>query len=538
MAVIAVDAGTTMIKAVGYDEEGTELVVVRQATSVSRPHPGWAEQDMLAVWDAVVFTVRSVQRQLKSDIDFLAITAQGDGCWLVDKAGEPTGPAILWNDGRGAAIVEDWSRQGLLKEAFQINGSQTFPGLPNAILTWLQQNDPARLGRSHVSLTCGGWLFARMTGQFAIDESDGAAPFMDIRTRSYSPQLLKLYGMEWARTLLPTLRGDDSRVEQLTRSAALEMGLQAGLPVVMSSYDIASTAIGVGAVAPGQACSILGTTLCTEIVADAVSTEGKSAGLTVALGLPGKYLNAFPTLAGGEVIQWACQLLDLDSPTELAELAESCPPGAGGLAFMPYLSPAGERAPFLNAEARGSFLGLSFEHGRAHVARAVLEGLTLVIRDCLSVSGVTPTELRVCGGGAANPIWLQLIADVTGVPVLRSVDTEVGAKGAFLVGLVATGGATRVEDVSSWYVRIRDTFTPDPHKAALYAELYQDFLVLRDAMSETWPRLAAMRSRSPEDTSMNTGPVIIPDHMPERSGDLTLPGTTPGQVRLLEEGKS
>jgi hypothetical protein len=87
-------------------------------------------------------------------------------------------------------------------------------------------------------------------------------------------------------------------------------------------------------------------------------------------------------------------------------------------------------------------------------------------------------------------------------------------------------------------VRIRDTFTPDPHKAALYAELYQDFLVLRDAMSETWPRLAAMRGRSPEDTSMNTGPVIIPDHMPERSGDLTLPGTTPEQVRLLEEGKS
>ena len=534
MAVIAVDAGTTMIKAVGYDEEGTELVVVRQATSVSRPHVGWAEQDMLAVWDAVVFSVRSVQRQLKSDIDFLAITAQGDGCWLVDQAGEPTGPAILWNDGRAAAIVEDWSRQGLLEKAFQINGSQTFPGLPNAILTWLKHNDPERLERSHASLTCGGWLFARMTGELAIDESDGAAPFMDIRTRRYSPELLKLYGMEWARTFLPELRGDDRRVAALTRAAALEMGLPAGLPIVMSSYDIASTAIGVGAVAPGQACSILGTTLCTEIVADKVTTQGKSAGLTVALGLPGKYLNAFPTLAGGEVIQWACQLLDLDNPTELAELADACPPGANGLAFIPYLSPAGERAPFLNAQARGAFLGLSFDHGRGHVARAVLEGLTLVIRDCLSTSGVTPTELRVCGGGAANPIWLQLIADITGVPVLRSTDTEVGAKGAFLIGLVATGGAARIEDVSSWYVRIRDTFTPDPGRAGAYAELYEDFLALRATVSETWPRLASMRQRTPEAAGTNPLPVIIPEHVPERSADLTSPGTTPSQIRRLE----
>jgi erythritol kinase len=529
MAVIAVDAGTTMIKAVGYDEEGTEMVVVRQATSVSRPHPGWAEQDMLAVWDAVVFSVRSVQRQLKSDIDFLAITAQGDGCWLVDAAVEPTGPAILWNDGRAAAIVEEWSRQGVLEQAFQVNGSQTFPGLPNAILTWLQQNDPERLDRSHASLTCGGWLFARMTGQFAIDESDGAAPFMDIRTRQYSPELLKLYEMEWAQPLLPEMRSDDRRVAALSQEAALEMGLPAGLSIVMSSYDIASTAIGVGAVEPGQACSILGTTLCTEIVADTVTTAGKSAGLTVALGLPGKYLNAFPTLAGGEVIQWACQLLDLDNPTELAELADTCAPGAGGLAFLPYLSPAGERAPFLDAQARGSFLGLSFDHGREHFARAVMEGLTLVIRDCLSTSGVAPTELRVCGGGAANPIWLQLIADITGVPVLRSTDAEVGAKGAFLVGLVATGGAARVEDVSSWYVRIRDTFTPDPQKAAIYSELYEDFQVLRATVSQTWPRLATMRVRNPKPRNTGPLPVIVPNPS-ERSADLTVPGRYPATL--------
>ena len=531
MAVICIDAGTTMIKAVGYDDEGSEAVVVRQATTVSRPSPGWAEQDMASVWDGVVFTVRSVVHQFNSEVDYIAVTAQGDGSWLVDRDGAPTGPAILWNDGRAADIVEGWTQAGVLEEAFRINRSLTSSGLPNAILSWLRRNDPDRLERSAVSLTCGGWIFAQMTGELMIDQSDGSAPFMDIRTRRYSSELLRLYDMQWAQTLLPELRGDDRRVAELTRDAAIQVGLPAGTPVVMSSYDIASTAIGVGAVSSGQACSILGTTLCTEVVTEEVNLGEEVAGLTVALGLPGKYLRAFPTLAGGEVIQWACRLLGFEDPFELGNLATRCQAGAGGLAFLPYFSPAGERAPFLNPLARGAFLGMSFEHRREHVARAVLEGLTLVIQDCLAASRAKPTELRVCGGGAANPVWLQLIADVTGVPVLRSTDTEVGAKGAFLVGLVATGVATNVQDVASWYVKVRDTFTPDTAQHAGYAELFADFLSLRETTAAAWPRLAAMRMRSAELSSTGPIPTISASILEGGSTQLTERGTSPGSMR-------
>ncbi len=507
MAAVCVDAGTTMIKAVGYDDDGTEVVVVRQPTTVTRPHPGWAQQDMTSVWEAVVHTVRGVVHQLDAGVDYIAITAQGDGCWLVDRNGAPTGPAILWNDGRAAEIVEDWTRAGLLDRAFRINGSLTASGLPNAILTWLRRHDPDRLERSAAALTCGGWLFTRMTGELGIDESDAAAPFMDIRSRQYSAELLRLYEMEWARPLLPEIRPDDRRSAELSTSAATELGVPSGTPVVLSSYDIASTAVGVGAVHSGQACSILGTTLCTEVVTDEVDLDGDPAGLTVALGLPGKYLRAFPTFAGGEVVQWTCRLLGLADPTDLGALAAGARPGAGGLCFLPYLSPAGERSPFLDPLARGAFLGLSLEHGREQVARAVLEGLTLVIRDCLVASRAEPTELRVCGGGAANTGWLQLIADVTGVPVLRSADTEVGAKGAFLIGLVATGGAARVEDVASRYVRVRDTVAPDPDRTAGYAELFADFLALRTTAAAAWPRLADMRRRGAASTAPAVGAV-------------------------------
>ncbi|MBA2560563.1 MAG: carbohydrate kinase, partial [Propionibacteriales bacterium] len=314
MAVICVDAGTTMIKAVGYDDDGTESVVVRQATIVNRPSPSWAEQDMAGVWDAVVSCVRSAADQLTGDVDFLALTAQGDGSWLVDRHGSPTGPAILWNDGRGASILDGWTKAGVLDQAFRINGSLTSSGMPNVILSWLRQHDPDRLERSAASLTCGGWVFAQLTGEIAIDESDGSAPFLDIRARQYSPELLRLYEMDWVQPLLPELRGDDRRVADLTSDAAAQVGLPAGTPVVMSSYDIASTAIGVGAVSSGQACSILGTTLCTEVVTDDVVLGEDVAGCTVALGLPGKYLRAFPTLAGGEVVQWACRMMALGDP--------------------------------------------------------------------------------------------------------------------------------------------------------------------------------------------------------------------------------
>ncbi|MFC7593153.1 FGGY family carbohydrate kinase [Nonomuraea antimicrobica] len=202
MAIICVDAGTTVIKAVGYDATGAEAAVARRATVVSRPAPGHTEQDMGAVWDAVAATVREVAAQV-GGAEFVAVTAQGDGCWLVDADGGPTGPAILWNDARAASIVDDWTREGLPATAFRLNGSSAASGLPHAILTWLRANDPARLERSHAMLTCGGWIFARMTGELVADESDASAPFMDLRTRAYSAELLALFGLEDAGRLLP-----------------------------------------------------------------------------------------------------------------------------------------------------------------------------------------------------------------------------------------------------------------------------------------------------------------------------------------------
>ena len=215
MATICVDVGTSVIKTVAFDDRGTEIALARRETEVLRPAPGFSEQDMDSVWNAAASTVRTVVHQLADPVRLISLTAQGDGCWLVDADGHPTGPAILWNDARGAAIVDRWRAAGVLKEAFRRNGSQTFAGLPNAVFTWLKQHDPDRLERSHKSLCCNGWIFYNLTGRMAIDESDASVPFFDVRERRYSLELLRLYGLEWAERLLPEVLSNDRRVGEL-----------------------------------------------------------------------------------------------------------------------------------------------------------------------------------------------------------------------------------------------------------------------------------------------------------------------------------
>ncbi|MDI3387911.1 FGGY-family carbohydrate kinase [Streptomyces sp. B-S-A8] len=484
MSVLTIDVGTTMIKSVVFDDQGKEIAVSRLATEVLRPQPGWAEQDMDAVWNAVVHTVRGVLSGLADPVWLVSFTAQGDGAWLVDEDGRPTGPAILWSDGRAGDLLSTWQREGVLEAAFRRNGSLTCAGMPNALFSWLAAHDPDRLTRSRTSLTAAGWLFLRLTGVRACDESDASAPFLDHSTGDYDPQILDLFGLSSCHRLLPTVLGESERIAEITGDAAGQLGLPAGLPVVMSPYDIASTARGVGVVNPGQACSILGTTLCTEIVRTDVDTSGEPSGINIAYRGRERVLRAFPTLNGAEVLGWAAQMLGLSGPPELAQLAFESEPGARGLMFLPYLSPAGERAPFLDPRARGSFGGLSLEHSRADMARAVFDGLSLVVRDSLAAARTDVSELRLCGGGANSDAWCALIADATGVPTARSGDTELGAKGAFLTGLVRSGAESSMHTAAAKYVRMQSSWEPDPERAQFYAALYEDFLDRRTIARE------------------------------------------------------
>lgn len=474
------DAGTSLVKVVAFDDEGTELAIARRRTTVLRPRPGHSEQDMAGVWNAVCEAVREVAVGCAEPVEVLAVTGQGDGCWLVDAAGEPTGPAILWNDGRAAGIVEAWRADGVLDAAYAISGNLGFSGLPHAILTWLRRHDPDRVQRSAAALTCTGWIFSRLTGVVGIDPSEASNPFFDIRAADYSPELLDLFGLPWARDLRPPVRGGGDRVAPLT---AVGLGLPAGLPVVMAPFDIAAAMLGLGATTQGELGVVLGTTLCTGGFVDEPPDPATPSGMTLAGVLPGRLMRALPSLAGTEVIDWAVRLLRLDGVEELSELVLAAPDGVAVPVFLPYLSPAGERVPFLDSAARGALLGIDLEHGPADIARAVLAGLTLLIRDCAAALGDPPALLRVGGGGARSDVWCQLLADYCGAPVLRTVDREVGAKGALIVARLATGTVADPAAAVEALVTADREFAPRPLGAL---PSYERFLAAREAVSATW----------------------------------------------------
>ncbi|HEY2040766.1 MAG TPA: FGGY-family carbohydrate kinase [Edaphobacter sp.] len=478
MAVIAIDAGTSVIKAVAFAEDGRELALARTSTEVLHPMPDCSEQSMPGVWNAVQSTVREVARTLDEPVALICITAQGDGCWLIDEHGNPTGNAMLWNDGRGKGVVERWGAEGALTRAMGTSGSMTYPGLCNAQLEWLRGEDPERLNRSRWVLTCNGWLFLKLTGRIAMEISDASNPFGDAQTRAYSDEVFAAFGLEQYREMFPEIVSGSELQASLTDRAAKELSLPTGIPVVMTPYDIVTTAYGAGVVSPGEACLILGTTICAEAIIDKINLDAPGTATLLALE-EGLSMRAMPTLAGCETLEWAARILGAHDLDALEKLAQSSEIESNGVLFLPYLSEAGERSPFLDPLASGSWQGLKLSHRREQMARAVYEGLSFVIRECLEAAASDIHELRVCGGGSRSAFWCQLIANVTGLRVLRSTEREVGARGAYLFGRFITGRykslAQGVKDQPLSF----DCFTPEPEATAIYSRTYKQFLMAR-----------------------------------------------------------
>lgn len=493
MAWIAIDAGTSVIKAVAFADDGTEVAVARQKTTVLHPRTDFSEQEMEQVWRAVVTTVREVLPQIAEPVRGLVSTAQGDGCWLVDAEGKPTGNAILWNDGRATDEVEAWRKAGAVEASFRKSGSVTYPGLPNAIFAWLHKYEPKRIANARWSLTCNGWIFARLTGKFAADLSDASNPFSDVMRGVYSDDVVSMYGVETHRNLLPPIAKGKDAIAPLSDTAAAELGISANVPVVMAPYDIVSTAYGSGAALAGQACVILGTTICAEAITSSLDLKEEPSGTTIAL-YDGLHLRAMPTLTGCEALDWAAGILQVDGLVALGELAAQADAGCNGVFFLPYLSAAGERSPFLDPSARGSFHGVTLLTTRAEMARAVYEGLSFVIRECLkTATSEALNEVRVCGGGARSDLWCQMVADTLGVTVKRPNDSEVGARGAQLFALTAMGMVKSVAEGVAKYVTSATTFSPSAEAHDVYSKKFDAFLKLRALATAQWHLLEGVR---------------------------------------------
>jgi sugar (pentulose or hexulose) kinase len=488
--LLGIDAGTSVVKSVVFDLTGNEVAVARRETPLEHPFPNASEVDMQTLWQLTAETIREVVSQVNAnDIAAIGIAGTACGVWAIDRNFQPLRKAILWNDGRAADIISRWQENGFFQRSFEISGNAPFPGYPLSALSWLQENESETLEKTCTLLFHKDWLRLQLTGEIATDISDVGYFPGAIRKRIYSAELLKEVGLELTNKL-PTLHESSEVVGHVTRHAAEQTGLRENTPVVAGAVDVVASLIGGGVIKAGQAGSVLGTSFLNSLVSSTPSFQPPDTGVQTCMP-NGLWVRSLVNTTGTLAFEWILETFAKDITGEhrydaLAELAQTSPVGSRGLVFLPYLSTAGIISPFANAKARAQFFGLSTEHGRAEMVRAVYEGLALAMRDCYSVMGQHVESVVVVGGGARSHFLMQLFADVTGKQVLVANGTEFGAKGVALLAGVGAGVFESLEQAAKSCVRLERSYEPTTQNANAYTELYKLYHHLYQNAGAAW----------------------------------------------------
>lgn len=478
---LGIDVGTSVVKAVLFDAEGEALAV--RGTPLELSHgavPGAVEQDFEEILVRLGTVVGGVLTDTGITPDLVALTGQGDGCWLTDADHRAVRPALSWLDGRGAELLGGWTGSGVTEQVFRINGSMMFPGAPAPLLAWLDHHEPARLDRAATAGYCKDAVFGRLTGVRATDPSDSSMPFGDGTGLGYSDEVLRLTGLTHRRELLAPIISPLPVAPLRTEGAAL-LGLPVGTQVCSGPFDFPACGRGGGVAEVGDALLIVGTTLGCLVRVDRLDTDGEPAGFHVATGEPDRWLRAMPAMVGTATLEWVLKTLGLDIDAVDVALASS-PPGAAGVEMLPYLAPSGERAPFVDPHAAGQFTGITLTTTRHDLVRATCEGLAYAARHCFEVAGRSG-RLVACGGGTRSGPWMQVFADVLGVPLELARNPEVGARGAVLAAAAVLGEEI---DVAGWTAP-QGMIEPEPARRERYEEGYRRYRAHLDAARAFWP---------------------------------------------------
>jgi len=444
---LGLDVGTSGIKAILVAANGDVRAAATTPLTLSTPHPGWAEQDPEMWWEAVIESVRAVMaQQPDATIASVGISGQMHSSVFLDRSGAVIRPALLWCDGRTTAeCLEITERAGGEEHLRDWVRNPALEGFTLPKVLWLRKHERGAYGRLATVLLAKDFIRFRLTGELATEPSDASGTLMfDPARLRWSSEILRATDVSPA--LLPRVGGSSEVLGHVTADAARLTGLREGTPVVGGGADNACGAAGVGAIAPGEAVASWGTSgTVLAPTAEPLVDPGLRAH-TFCHVAPGVwYLMGVVLSAGGAFAWYRDQLARDVAATKNADAtldaeAAGVPRGADGVTFLPYLQ--GERTPHRDASARAAFLGMSLAHTRAHLTRAVLEGITFALRDSLSILqevGLSPTHLLLTGGGAKSPFLRRLQAEVYGLPV-NTVNREEGpAYGAALLAAVGVG---------------------------------------------------------------------------------------------------
>jgi erythritol kinase (D-erythritol 1-phosphate-forming) len=514
--LIGVDAGTSVIKSVAFSLDGKQLDAFAIPNSYDTLQDGGVEQDMARTWADCAASLRGLAERvpnLAARASAIAITGQGDGCWLIDKAGAPVGGGWLWLDARAASIIDALRNSPAGARHFAITGCGLAACQQSGQLLWMRQHQPERLAKAAAAFHCKDWLYLNLTGVRATDPTEALFTFGDFRKRAYSEEVIANLGLAPQRGLLAPIVDGMAQRHALSAEAAKATGLLAGTPVMLGYVDVICTALGAGLYDPAGAvgCSVVGSTgmhMRMAKSADDVALNKDATGYTMPFPVPGMYAQMQTNMASTLNIDWLIDLArgvlaDADVERSRKDIiagldarvlaAKSCQ-----LVYHPYISEAGERGPFVDANARASFIGLSLRHGFGDLARAVYEGLAFAARDCFDATGAVPAEVRLTGGAARSKALRKIIGAALNTRLRSNAREEAGAAGVAMMAAVSLGQYKTMDDcLKDWVTPLLgEAEAPDAELAARYAAHFPAYQQSRKALAPTWRAMAQTRAAS------------------------------------------
>ena len=502
--LIGIDVGTSGTKTLLCNDGGEILATAMTEYPSYQPKPLWSEQDPEDWWQATIKSVRKVLRKAKvkgSDVQGIGLSGQMHGAVFLDKDNKVLRRAILWNDGRTAAecaaITQKVGKRRLLRTAC----NPALTGFTAPKILWVRRHEPRIFERTRKILLPKDYVRFRMSGEYATEVSDASGTLLlDVPKRRWSRTILS--ALELDTDLLPRCYESEEVSSQVSAAPARALGVPAGTPIVGGGGDQAAGAVGNGIVRYGAISATLGTSGVVFAFSNKVQTDPLGRAHTFCHAVKGKWHVMGVVLSAGGSFQWYRNTLGHAECAEarkrgcdpydiLCEEARQAPAGSEGLIFLPYLT--GERTPHADPHAKGAWIGLTTRHGRPHLIRSLLEGVTFAMRDSLEIireMGIPIKEIRVSGGGARSRFWRRMQADVYGRPVRTINAAEGPAFGVALLAAVGTGAFKTIREACVATIKVTSTTRQNARTVKVYQKQYAEFRRLYPPLKREFKNLS------------------------------------------------
>jgi xylulokinase len=491
MLLLGIDVGTSGSRAVVIDESGhivTSATVEHQP--FSSPQTGWAEQDPSDWWQATSAAIRSVTTNNNvrtEEIAAVGLSGQMHGAVLLDRSDEVLRPALIWCDQRSDAQCQELTETIGISQLIKLTCNPALTGFTLPKMLWVRDHEPELWKQVTSVLLPKDYVRFKLTGDRATDVADASGTLLlNVAERKWSEEMLSATGIN--PKMLPRVYESPEITGEVSSAGAESTGLRVGTPVVAGAGDQAGGAVGIGIVKPGAVSATIGTSGVVFAATNSPALDPKGRVHTFCHAVPGRWHVMGVTQGAGLSMRWfRDQFLggkgDGDPYDRMTAEAANSPPGANGLLWAPYLM--GERTPHLDPQARAALVGLTASHTRAHVIRAIMEGVAFSLRDSFEIFNEmqVPVEtIRLGGGGARSRLWRQIQADVYGRAVVTVEAEEGAAYGVALLAGVGAGAWNSVDAACEAVVRIRDQVEPDEQSKELLARQYKSYQKLYPAL--------------------------------------------------------